>query len=74
MSWAVAYDPAMHTFGKFLQAVGLILPLIGLFQAIQHGGLSGDTGGGLLMGELAMLGGGVLLFFIGTKLVQRSGG
>ncbi len=62
----------MYTFGKFLQAVGLILPLVGLFQALQHGGLSGDTGRGLLMGELAMLGGGVLVFFIGTKIVQRA--
>lgn len=66
-------SPSMYTFGKFLQAVGLILPLVGLFQAIEHGGLSGDPGRGVLMSELAMLGGGVLVFFVGTKLVQKAG-
>lgn len=64
----------MYTFGKFLQAVGLVLPLVGLFLALEKGGLSGDTGRGVLMGELSMLAGGVLLFFLGTKLLQKAGG
>ncbi|MDJ0974288.1 MAG: hypothetical protein QNJ98_07505 [Planctomycetota bacterium] len=64
----------MYTFGKFLQAIGLILPLVGLFWAMEQGGFSGDTGRGVLMTELAMLGGGVLVFFIGTKLVAKAAG
>ena len=64
----------MYTLGKFLQAVGLVLPLIGLAWAFQGDGTNPDGGRGLAMTELSILAGGVVLFFLGTKIVQRVGG
>lgn len=64
----------MYTLGKFLQAVGLVLPLIGLAWAFQGEGQTTDGGRGLAMTELSILAGGVVLFFLGTKILQRAGG
>lgn len=59
----------MYGLGKFLQAIGLVLPLFGLFQAIERG-----SERGILMQELALLAAGACLFFIGYKLCERAGG
>ncbi len=59
----------MYGFGKFLQAVGLVLPLFGLFQALDRGAERG-----ILMQELALLATGAFLFFIGYKICQKTGG
>lgn len=60
----------MYTFGKFLQAVGLVVPLVGFFRAFSEGG---DVRG-VAMTELVMLAGGVAVFFLGTAIVRRTGG
>jgi hypothetical protein len=60
----------MYMLGKSLQALGLVVPLVGFFRAISEGG----DARGMAMTELAMLAGGVLLFLIGTALVRKAGG
>jgi len=59
----------VYTFGKFLQAIGLVLPLFGFFQAIEHG-----ADRGVMMQELTMLAAGALFFFVGYKLCQKASG
>jgi len=59
----------VYTFGKLLQALGLVLPLLGFFRAFSE---TGETRG-LAMLELSMLALGVVVFLVGTALVRRSG-
>ena len=59
----------MYTLGKLLQAVGLVIPLVGMFRAFSEGN---PDARGLAMTELSMLAGGAVLFIIGTFLVRKA--
>ncbi len=62
----------MHSLGKGLQAIGLVIPLVGLFRAFSEGHLGGANSRGLAMWELSMLAFGALLFLAGTALLRKS--
>ena len=61
----------MYNLGKALQAIGLVIPLVGLFRAFSEGGFGGANSRSLAMWELGMLAFGVLLFLAGTALLRR---
>ncbi len=62
----------MYSLGKGLQAIGLVIPLVGLFRAFSEGGLGGGSSRSLAMWELGMLAFGVLLFLAGTALLRKA--
>ena len=61
----------MQSLGKFLQALGLVIPLVGIFRAFSEEAASREGGRGIAMMELGMLALGVLLYLAGTALVRR---
>jgi hypothetical protein len=62
----------VYSLAKGLQAIGLVIPLVGLFRAFSEGGFGGPNSRSLAMWELGMLALGALLFLAGTALLRKT--
>lgn len=58
----------MRSLGRFLQLLGLVLPLTGLMMAI------GGQGGEAMAFEMGLLGLGVVIFLVGLGIQRRAEG